>query len=98
MGMGNVFAETYSTQHDHARLQFISSKWKEAKYDTWTSKYAFMVSVFDTGEAQNNYANYICDVLYAYGFKGKKVVVQVTDVIALTRYGKLRLLGEAKCK
>ena len=64
----------------------------------WTSIDIFKVSVINDGSRRDCYADYVCQVLYDYGFKGKKVWVQVIDIVKLTRNGDWVKLGESHCQ
>ena len=92
-----MLAETYSTQHDEVMKLFQSSEEPTAKDALWTAADIFKVGVIDDGSRRDGYAQYVCEVLYDYGFRGSKVWVQVIDIVKLTRNGKWEKLGEAHC-
>ncbi len=68
-----------------------------SKDAVWTSDDIFKVGVISDGTDRSGYAEYVCNVLYDYGFKGKKIWVQVIDIVKLTRTNKWEKLGEAHC-
>jgi len=77
---------------------FKSSKEKTAKDAIWTKRNVFKVAVISDGSNRNGYAEYVCSTLYEHGFKGKKVWVQVIDIMELTKNETWVKLGEARCK
>lgn len=91
-------AETYSAQHEKVKKLFQSNEEKTAKDAVWTSGDIFKVGVINDGSRRDGYADYVCQVLYDYGFKGKKVWVQVIDIVKLTRNGDWVKLGESHCQ
>jgi hypothetical protein len=91
-------AETYSAQHENVRKLFQSDEEKAAKDAVWTCRDIFKVGVINDGSRRDGYADYVCLVLYDYGFKGKKVWVQIIDIVELTRNGDWVKLGEAHCQ
>lgn len=93
-----VSAETYSAQHEKVKILFQSNEEKTAKDAIWTSRDIFKVGVINDGSRRDGYADYVCQVLYDYGFKGKKVWVQVIDIVKLTRNGDWVKLGESHCQ
>ena len=91
-------AESFSAQHEQVKKLFQSNEEKTAKDAVWTAQNIFKVGVIDDGTRRDGYAEYVCQVLYDYEFKGKKVWVQVIDIIKLTRNGDWVKLGEAHCQ
>ncbi|MDD4882523.1 MAG: hypothetical protein PHR30_18055 [Gallionellaceae bacterium] len=91
-------AETYSAQHEQVTNLFKSKEEKSAKDAIWTARYTFKVGVINDGSRRDGYADYVCQVLYDYGFKGKKVWVQVIDIVKLSRNGDWVKLGESHCQ
>jgi hypothetical protein len=95
----NTFAaQSYSANHEKVTKLFQSNQEKTAKDAIWTTQNIFKIGVFDDASSRNGYARYVCSVLYDYGFKGKRVWVQIIDIIELTKNGKWVKLGEARCK
>lgn len=90
-------AENFSQQHERVKLYFQGSSEPKAKDATWTSNNTFKVGVFDDGSSKNGYAEYVCSVLYDYGFREKKVWVQIIDINQLMSQNKWIKLGEARC-
>lgn len=91
-----------STELDKARkdveARFKGSRDEPTSKDAvWTADDVFKVGVIDDGTDRSGYAEYVCNVLYDYGFKEKKVWVQVIDIVKLTRTNKWEKLGEAHC-
>lgn len=91
-------AATYSQQHEAVQKLFQSNEEKTAKDAVWTARDVFKVGVINDGSRRDGYADYVCQVLYDYGFKGKKVWVQVIDIVKLTRGGDWVKLGESHCQ
>jgi hypothetical protein len=90
-------SETYSSKHEEVKKFFRSNEEKTAKDASWTAQDIFKVGVINDGTSRNGYAQYVCSVLNDYGFKGKKVWVQIIDIVKLTSDGKWVNLGEAHC-
>ncbi len=90
-------AESFDQSHNTVKSLFQSDEEPTAKDAIWTTNDIFKVGVIDDGSSRNGYAQYVCEVLYDYGFKGKKVWVQIIDIVKLTQKGKWIKLGEAKC-
>jgi hypothetical protein len=91
-------SKTYSTQHEQVKQRFQSNEEKTAKDAIWTARDIFKVGVIDDGSRRDGYADYVCQVLYDYGFKSQKVWVQVIDIVQLSRNGKWVKLGESRCQ
>lgn len=89
--------QKFSPAHDAVQRHFKSGQEKTAKDAMWTAKSIFKVGVVPNGASRNGYAEYVCEVMYENGFKGKGVWVHVVDIVALTRTGKWNKLGEARC-
>jgi len=93
-----VQAETYSAKHEEVKTLFKSNEEKTTKDAVWTAKNIFKVGVINDGSSRDGYAQYVCSVLYDYGFQGKGIWVQAIDIVKLTRNSKWVKLGEARCK
>lgn len=93
-----AISETYSAQHEKVKQHFLSDEEKTTKDALWTTSDIFKVGVIDDGSRRDGYADYVCSVLYDYGFKGKKVWVQVIDIVKLSRNDKWFKLGESRCQ
>jgi len=98
IGATQANAEIFSAQHEQVKKLFQSNEEKTAKDAVWTARDIFKVGVIDDGTLRDGYAEYVCQILYDYGFKGKKVWVQIIDIIKLTRNGDWVKLGEAHCQ
>jgi len=83
--------------HQAVEAVFKSAQEPTAKDAVWTQDNIFKVGVIDNGSERSGYASYVCEVLYDHGFKGKKVWVQIIDIVKLTREGKWETLGDARC-
>jgi len=94
----SVFAGSYSAQHDQVTELFQGQEEPTAKDATWTSPTTFKVGVINDGSSRDGYAEYVCLTLYDYGFKGKKVLVRVIDIVQLTQNDKWVNLGAAYCQ
>ena len=90
-------SKTYSVNHEKVKQLFNSDKEKMTKDSIWTTRDIFKVGVLDNGSNRDGYASYVCQVLYDYGFKGKRVWVQVIDIAKLVRNGKWEKLGDKHC-
>jgi hypothetical protein len=93
----SVFAESYGPQHDAIETLFKSDSEKTTKDAVWTSNRIFKVGVLNNGSNRDGYADYVCQVMYEYGFKGKSIWVQVIDIAQLVKTNKWIKLGEAHC-
>jgi purine nucleoside permease len=90
--------KSYSTKHESVLRHFQSGAEPKVKDAIWTAEEIFKVGVIPDGTSRNGYADYVCEVLYDHGLKGKKVWVHVVDIVALKRTGKWVRLGESHCK
>lgn len=90
-------AESFSANHDAIQKLFKSSEEKTTKDALWTSRNIFKVGVLDNGSNRDGYADYVCQVMYDYGFKGQSIWVQVIDISKLVKTDKWVKLGEAHC-
>ena len=97
-GHGSGYKPRSNPQRDAVVKRFKSSQEKKAKDAMWTSDTNFKVGVLDDGTNRNGYANYVCQVLYDYGFKGKRIKVSILDIAQLARNNKWIVLGEARCQ
>jgi hypothetical protein len=95
--MSVAHAQSYSSQHEKAKLRFKSKEEPTAKDSTWTAETEFKVGVIDNGKLRDSYAQYVCEVLYDYGFKGKKIRVQIIDIRKLVSTNNWVRLGNAYC-
>ena len=89
---------TPDTTHLEVQNLFKGDDEPTAKDALWTNKGIFKVGVIDDGTRRDGYAEYVCTVLYDYGFSGKQVWVQIIDIVKLSNSGKWVKLGEARCK
>lgn len=87
----------YSPQHKKVQDIFRSKKEPTAKDALWTAQEIFKVGVIDDGTLRDGYAQYVCEVLYNEGFKGKHVYVQIIDIVKLQGKGAWEKIGEAQC-
>ena len=92
-----ISAEAFSEKHLIIKKHFQSNYEKTAKDAIWTSKEIFKVGVLDDGSRRDGYATYVCQILYEHGFKGKKIWVQVIDIVKLSKQGRWVRLGQAHC-
>lgn len=97
-GCAESNADELDMQRETVKQIFIGPEEPKVKDAIWTQKGVFKVGVIDDGTNRSGYANYVCEVLYEHGFKGKKVWVQVLDVVKLARDGDWVKLGEARCQ
>ena len=94
----NPSGEALSPKHKEVENRFKSDEEPTSKEGKWTSNSIFKVTVINDGSSRDGYAQYVCSVLYDYGFKGKNVQVQVIDVLELSTTGKWKKLGVAFCE
>lgn len=94
----NAHAENFSAQHEQVKKRFQSKEEKTSKDAIWTARDIFKVGVINDSTKRDGYAQYVCEVLYDYGFKGQKVWVQVIDIVKLTNNGDWVKLGESRCQ
>jgi len=89
--------EISDTQREKFKQYFKSTAEKTTKDATWTAKDTFTVGVIDDGSNRDEYARYVCQALFRYGFRGHVVSVQVIDVMKRGNRGQWVKLGEARC-
>lgn len=87
-----------NSARDAVQKLFQGDQEPTAKDALWTSHDVFKVGVINDGSIRDGYAEYVCQVLYEYGFKGSKVWVQVIDIVQLTKKGDWTKIGEAHCQ
>lgn len=87
-------------EYDNAKNAVVEKFKTEptAKDSVWTSDKVFKVGVIDDNTNRDGYANYVCEVLYDYGFKGKDITVKIIDVVKLVKNNKWENIGSAQCK
>jgi hypothetical protein len=85
---GSAFAASYSTNHDKVMNYFKSSQEKSVLDAVWTGETIFAVGRFSDGTRHDGFAMYVCNILYDYGFRGKRVMVNVIDIVKLKNTGK----------
>jgi hypothetical protein len=91
-------SQTYSSQHEKVKLRFLSKEEKPISKDAfWSAQGEFKVGVIDNGKSRDRYAQYVCEVLYEYGFKGAKIRVQIMDIEKIVYSNKWIRLGNAYC-
>ncbi|ABD90584.1 hypothetical protein [Mannheimia haemolytica] len=93
-----VQADSLELARNKVKQIFISDEEPKVKDATWTAPFIFKVGVFDDGTKRDGYAEYVCQVLYDHGFKGKGVLVSVIDIKKLVQTGDWVDLGKAKCQ
>lgn len=91
-------AGEYSPRHKKVQERFRSKEEPTAKDALWTAPEVFKVGVPNDGGNRNGYADYVCQILYEEGFKGKRVYVQIIDIAKLQQQGEWEKLGEAHCQ
>ena len=96
---GQADGDKWAPDAAHLEVQnlFKGDAEPTAKDALWTAQGIFKVGVIDDGTSRNGYAEYVCSVLYDYGFSGKRVWVQIIDIVQLSNSGKWVKLGEARC-
>lgn len=98
--MANVFGKNnvFTTQQEAVKKRFQGKNEPAAKNAIWLSKSLFKLSVTDDGTSRDAYAAHVCEVLYDYGFKGQKILVQVVNVDELSNQKDAIKLGESLCE
>jgi hypothetical protein len=89
--------EMPDAKREQIRLYFKGYSEKTTKDATWTGKDVFKVGVVDDGSNRDEYAQYVCQVLYRHGFGGAGILVQVIDVQKRGGVEPWVILGEALC-
>ncbi len=82
---------------DDVVFYFKSGKEPKVKDSIWTQDSIFKVGMINDRTDRSGYAEYVCTVLYDFGFKGQKVWVQVIDIAKLVRNNEWVKMGEAHC-
>ena len=95
---GSAYAASYSSNHDKVMNYFKSSQEQSVKDAVWTSEKIFVVGRFRDGSRQDGFAMYVCEILYDYGFKGERVMVNVIDIVKLKNTGDWESIGSTVCK
>jgi len=95
---GPSFSKSFGPKHDKVAKLFQGNEEPKAKDAVWTQEDIFKIGVIDDGTNRDGYAEYACAVLYKEGFKGKRVWVQIIDIVKLNKIGEWVRLGEAKCR
>lgn len=89
--------EMPDAKREQIRLHFKGNSEKATKDATWTGKDVFKVGVVDDGSNRDDYAQYVCQVLYRHGFEGAGISVQVIDIQKRGGIEQWVTLGEARC-
>ena len=82
---------------DDVVFYFKSGKEPKVKDSVWTQDSIFKIGMINDKTDRSGYAEYVCTVLYDFGFKGQKVWVQVIDIAKLVRNNEWVKMGEAHC-
>jgi|DEB19_MinimDraft_2_1074335.scaffolds.fasta_scaffold18880_2 hypothetical protein len=85
------------TARDEVVAYFKSGKEPKVKDSVWTQDSIFKVGMINDKTDRSGYAEYVCTVLYDFGFKGQKVWVQVIDIAKLVKNNEWEKMGEAHC-
>ena len=91
-----AFAASFGAKHDAVVKHFQSNAEKTAKDAIWTAEDVFKVGVIDDGGSRDGYAQYVCAELNSRGFHN--VSVKIVDIVLLTRQGKWKTIGSARCR
>lgn len=92
-----IYADHSTDAHKKVQTLFQSGQEKTAKDAAWTAPDILKVAVFDNGSQRDSYAEYVWTTLYEYGFKGKKVWVQIVDFEKLVKDNEWVKLGQKTC-
>ena len=95
---GWAFASSYSANHDKVMNYFKSSQEKSVLDAAWTGEKIFAVGRFNDGTRHDGFAMYVCEILYDYGFRGKRIMVNVIDIVRLKNTGDWESIGSTVCK
>lgn len=82
---------------DDVVFYFKSGKEKQVKDTVWAQDSIFKVGMINDKTDRSRYAEYVCTVLYDFGFKGQQVWVQIIDIAELVKTNKWVKMGEAHC-
>jgi len=93
-----IHAKSFGPQYDKI-VSFFQGETEPSAMDAmWDSESIFKVGVIDDGKNQDNYANYVCEILHNEGFRGKGIEVTIIDIEKLAFKEKLVVLGKATCE
>lgn len=88
----------FGPQYDKVVSIFQGNSEPTAKDAVWGTKTTLKVGVIDNKTNRDGYANYVCEVLYDEGFRGKRITVTIIDIQKLVYKKKWVKLGQAFCK
>jgi subtilisin family serine protease len=95
---GTAIGATLNDAKRKAVAQKLIADEVKIKDAAWSTPGTLLVGVLNDGSNRDGYANYVCEVLYDEGLKGKKVIVKVIDIGVLVSKNKRVTLGQAICK
>lgn len=78
-------------------IKYLTTNESKVKDAVWSSDYTLKVGILDDGTLRDGYAQYVCQVIYDYGFKDKNVTVKIIDIAKLVKTDKWTELGSAQC-
>ena len=79
---------------DDVVFYFKSGKEPKVKDSVWTQDSIFKIGMINDKTDRSGYAEYVCTVLYDFGFKGQQVWVQVIDIAKLVKSNEWVKMGE----
>jgi len=94
---GEKVSETSNNQNQDAVISlFKSPKEKIAKDALWVNNgRTLRIGVINDGTRRDGYADYVCQTIKEYGFKGVRVIIN--DIVKITRDNDWVELGSARC-
>ena len=93
-----IHAESFGPQYDKIVSFFRGETEPRALDATWDSESVFKIGAMDDGKSQDDFANYVCGIIYNEGFRGKGIKVTIIDIGKLAYKQKWGPLGEATCE
>lgn len=93
-----IHAKSFGPKYDKIVSFFQGETEPNALDAMWDTESIFKVGAIDDGKSQDNYANYVCEILYNEGFRGQGVKVTIIDIEKLAYKQKWVALGKASCE
>ena len=93
-----IYAESFGPKYDKIVTFFQGETEPSALDAIWDSRTSFKVGVVDDGSDWDNYAAYVCEILYNEELKGQGIEVKIIDIQKLAYKKKWVTLGHATCK
>jgi hypothetical protein len=92
-----TFGDALDANREQVREMFRSNAEPTARGAAWGEADLFLIGVADQASIPDGYEDYVCKVLYDYGFHGKKVKVQIVDIKELGKSGSWVYFRSKQC-